>query len=271
MLRFAALALSLAVCACRPAAVASPGSSAKLAPPQRSSVPAPPPGDSEVPRLDTRPLFHRVGGMAAIETVVEEWFARASRDPRVRERFHGLDTTELQRAVAQIACGATGGPCARDAAALRAATAGLELVGAELDALGQDLSAVLHELGMREREHRELLGTLARLRPQLLAAPDTLRPIAPERLAVVTMLANALPRFEVEARALLHAAALAGGRGQRTYAEQLFTRAEALVRPERLMAAAEIFRASAPVRVVEARRDQGTVMVPVSSTSAMSK
>ncbi len=226
----------------------------RVTPPARQAPPLPPPRDSEAPRLDSRRLFERLGGLAGVETVIDLWLVRVTADPRIQERFFNVDRESLRRALVEHACAAAGGPCRRDADELRRAVAGLELVDAELDAAAEDLAGALHELGLNEREHRELLAAFRRARPLLLAPPHLLRPLTRERLATVTMFANFLPPGDKEARArvLMQRAVIAGARGQRTYAEQLFTRAEMLIGSERLMSAAEVFRLGAPPRVLEA-------------------
>jgi plastocyanin len=66
----------------------------------------------------------------------------------------------------------------------------------------------------------------------------------------VTKLAGTLK--DPEAQELLETAVVAGERGQRSYAEQLFTRAEMIVGPKPLAGIAATFRAGAPTRVTSA-------------------
>jgi plastocyanin len=84
----------------------------------------------------------------------------------------------------------------------------------------------------------------------MVVAANKLRPIDATKLAAVTKLTATI--HDKEAAELLAAAVVAGQRGQRSYAEQLFTRAEMVVGPKPLAAVALTFRAGAPQRVMTA-------------------
>jgi len=88
---------------------------------------------------------------------------------------------------------------------------------------------------------------------------STLKPIDDAALEKVTALAATLE--DKAAAELLAAAVVAGKRGQRSYAEQLFTRAEMMVGAKPLASVATTFRAGAPPRVTTAVKtveDKGT-------------
>jgi plastocyanin len=95
-----------------------------------------------------------------------------------------------------------------------------------------------------------LLGALGPLKPDIVVTPDKLKPIDDAKLASVTKLAAGLK--DKAAADLLALAVVAGKRGQRSYAEQLFSRAEMMAGGKPLASVAGVFRAGAPPRVTTA-------------------
>jgi hemoglobin len=195
-------------------------------------------------------LFTRLGGLPAITLVVEEFVARTTTDPRIMHRFFNTDAVTLKRLLVEFVCAATGGSCQYTGRDMPSSHAGMELVDEEFDALVEDLVGALDKFGVPEREKGELLGALGPLRPQMVMGPGKLSPIPEARLAKVSAVAARLSN--VEAQALLSAAVMAGRRGQRSYAEQLFSRAEMAVGARKLAKVADVFRSGAPPRVASA-------------------
>src|SRR5689334_1166689 len=113
--------------------------------------------------------------------------------------------------------------------------AGMDLVDDEFGALVEDLVAALDKFHVPDREKGEILGALGPLKPQIVVAADKLRPIPDARLAEATAVFATIK--DPAAAELLTAAVTAGRRGQRSYAEQLFTRAELIVGPAALASA----------------------------------
>jgi plastocyanin len=128
--------------------------------------------------------------------------------------------------------------------------AGMDLVDDEFNALVEDLAGALDKFNVPDKEKGELLGALGPLKPQIVASPDKLKPIDDARLAAAQKLAASLK--DKAAADLLTLAITAGKRGQRSYAEQLFSRAEMLTGPRPLAPIATVFRAGAPPRVAGA-------------------
>lgn len=254
--------LLLLGCGSRPPAASRPPAPApaeEAAEPSSEATPRPPPVEDEPvektqpaapPASEAATLFARLGGLPAITLVVEEFVARTTTDPRIMHRFFNTDAATLKRLLIEFVCSATGGSCPYTGRDMPSSHAGMELVDEEFDALVEDLVGALDKFGVPEREKGELLGALGPLRPQMVMAPGKLTPIPEERLAKVSAVAAKLRH--VEAQALLSAAVMAGRRGQRSYAEQLFSRAEMAVGPRKLAKVADVFRAGAPPRVASA-------------------
>jgi hemoglobin len=193
-------------------------------------------------------LYERLGGRDAIAAVVDDFVNRSTSDPRIRERFFNTDAATLKRLLTELVCGAAGGPCTYTGRDMHTSHAGMELVDEEFTALVEDLVAALAHFKVGEREQAELLGAIGPLKPQIVAAPAQLQPIAADRLAPVTTLAATVK--DERARTLLELAVVAGQRGQRSYAEQLFARAEMILGVKPVAQVAGVFRAGMPVAIV---------------------
>jgi len=206
-----------------------------------------PPSPPAAAKGDATSLYQRLGGLPAIEAVVNDFVRRTTSDPRIKERFFNTDAAHLKKMLAEQVCAATGGPCTYSGRDMGAAHGGMEIVEEEWNALVEDLVAALDQFQVPAREKGELLGALAGLKPQILARPGDLRPVAAERLAPAAEIGKKLT--DRTARDLMAMAVVAAGRGQRSYAEQLFSRAELRTGPRALATVAPIFRAESPPRV----------------------
>lgn len=206
--------------------------------------------DSGKPAASTKPLFERLGGEPAIAAVVDDFVNRTTADPRIKERFFNTDANNLKRLLTEFVCMATGGPCKYTGRDMASSHAGMDLVDEEFTALVENLAMALDKFKVPDKEKGELLGALGPLKPDIVAAPEKLRPIDEAKLERVSKLAAGLK--DKLAADLLNHAIVAGKRGQRSYAEQLFSRAEMLVGSNRLAAVATTFRAGAPPRVTTA-------------------
>jgi hemoglobin len=230
--------------AATPAEPASSAGDEAKAPPAESAEAAPPVAAAP------KPLFERLGGLPAIKAVVEEFVARTTSDPRIKERFFNTDAENLKRLLTEFVCMATGGPCKYTGRDMASSHAGMDLVDEEFTALVENLAGALDKFKVPEKEKGELLGALGPLKPDIVVAPEKLKPIDEARLAPATKLAAGLK--DKNAAELLTLAVVAGKRGQRSYAEQLFSRAEMIAGAKTLAPVAGVFRAGAPVRVTTA-------------------
>jgi hemoglobin len=215
--------------------------------PAVSQQPAPMPApDTAAPKS----LYDRLGGKDAITAVIDEFVARTTTDPRVKERFFNVDAVQLKKNLVDFVCVATGGPCKYEGRDMSTAHAGMDLVDDEFNAVVEDLVGALDKFKVPEKEKNEILGALGPLKPQMVVSADKLKPIDQAKLDAATKLAATLK--DPKAKELLDDAILAGKRGQRNYAEMLFTRAEMATGPKAVASIASTFRAGAPPRVTTA-------------------
>ncbi len=198
-------------------------------------------------------LFDRLGGLPAITAVVDEFVARTTTDDRIKERFFNVDAVNLKKLLVEFVCLATGGPCTYSGRSMEDSHAGMDLVHDEFGALVEDLVGALDKFKVPAKEKGEILGALGPLEPTMVVGADKLHPIDDAKLAAVTKLAATLK--DKTAAELLGKAVIAGKRGQQSFAEQLFSRAEMSAGTAPLASIAATFRAGAPTRVTTAPKE----------------
>ena len=244
------ICLLLAACGSNKGAPQSPPAVATTEPAPAATEPAAPATSSSEPAATPaadRTLFERLGGIEPIKAVVEEFVTRTTTDPRIKFRFFNTDATQLKRLLTEFVAQATGGNVAYTGRDMTSSHAGMDLVDDEFTALVEDLVAALDKYKVPDREKGELLGALGPLKPQIVVSADKLHPIPEAKLAKATAL---IPMIKDKAAAeMLGAAVTAGKRGQRSYAEQLFSRVEMIVGSPVVASASEAFREGAPPRV----------------------
>jgi hemoglobin len=228
-------------------------------PPTGDSSPTPTPAsEPSAPKSEPAPakgksLYDRLGGKPAVEAVVAEFVGRTTSDDRIKDRFFNVDADNLKKLLVEFVCMAGGGGCQYEGRDMATAHAGMDLTDGDFNALVEDLVGALDKFKVPEKEKGELLGALGPLKPQIVAPADKLHPIDDKKLESVTKLAATLKGDkDKEAVRLLGVAVTAGKAGQRSYAEQLFTRAEMIAGPKALAKAAPVFRAGAPERITTA-------------------
>ena len=192
-------------------------------------------------------LYDRLGGKKAITAVVDEFIGRVAADARIKHRFFNTDIDKLKMLLVEQVCQATGGPCKYSGLDMETSHAGMELVDEEFTALVEDLAGALDKFKVPAKEKGELLGALGPLQPQIVSPKDRLKPVPEGAIAKATAVAAKLTNGD--AVDIMSAAIVAAKRGQRNYADQLFTRVEALVGAKAVAAAAPTFRDGAPPRI----------------------
>lgn len=199
-------------------------------------------------------LFERLGGQPAVTAVVDAFLKRVAADKRINGRFINVDLGRLRTLLIQFVSQATGAQVAYTGREMHEGHVGLQILGEEFDALVEDLVGALVELKVPAREKNELLGALGPLKAKIVNPPSEAaakhdpalaqraRAIAQEMRAPETKQAGELLELAVNARV----------RGQRSYADQLFSAAERLAPAGRFDAVTALFREGAPERITTA-------------------
>lgn len=196
-------------------------------------------------------LYERLGGEPAVSAVVDAFLQRVAADKRINGRFINTDLARLRGLLIQFVSSATGAKVEYTGRDMHVTHAGLQIVDEEFDALVEDLTFALVKLKVPDREKNELLGALGPLKPQIVAPPPAAAAQHDPALARQTQELAATLRSEGQSQPadLLDMAVKARVRGQRTYAEQLFSAAERQLPSGRLDAVALLFREGAPERI----------------------
>jgi hemoglobin len=192
-------------------------------------------------------LYERLGGQRAIVAVVDDFVGRVAADDRIKLRFINTDIPRLKSLLVEFVCMGTGGPCKYSGQDMETSHAGMELVAEEFDALVEDLSATLDKFNVPANEKGQLLGALAPLKPLIVTPKDRLRPVSDAQIARANAVVATIS--DANAKQLMQAAIVAAKRGQRNYADQLFSRVEIAVGAQAVAAAAPTFRDGAPKRI----------------------
>ncbi len=192
-------------------------------------------------------LYDRLGGQRAIVAVVDDFIDRVAADSRINLRFGNTDIPKLKILLVEFVCMATGGPCKYTGRDMETSHAGMELVDDEFTALVEDLAATLDKFKVPAKEKGELLGALGPLKPRIVTPEDRLKPVSDAQVAKATAVLDKIT--DKPTRELMAAAITAAKRGQRNYADQLFSRVELAVGTELVAGAVQTFREGAPPRI----------------------
>lgn len=245
-----AMALPVAGCATSESEAAPPATTP--APAAHGAAPA-----ASAPAAAPAPvgtLYERLGGKPAITAVVDEFVGRVAADKRINLRFINTDIPQLKIYLVDFVCVATGGPCKYEGRDMHAAHAGMQLVDEEFTALVEALAGALNALKVPQREQNEILGALGPLKDQIVDPPSAeaqshdpaMEKIAAEQAAALREAGHG------HAADLLEGATRARVRGQRNYAEILFSAAERDSGRGTITELASFFRAGSPERITTA-------------------
>ncbi len=193
-----------------------------------------------------RSLFQRLGGKPAIEAVVGEFVARLAADVRVKYRFANSDIEELTTQLVDFVCAASGGPCKYAGRPMRGLHLQMQIVDEEWDATVEALVAALDKFEVGVAERHEVLGAIGATRQDIVSPPAE-KP-AGDELARIETASRDLSRFGKHAE-IMGAAFTVLRRGQRSYADQLFSMVELWTSPATVADLAPLFRTGAPPRI----------------------
>jgi hemoglobin len=214
--------------------------------PQSATTAAAKPAAATAPAAPNE-LYDRLGGQRAIVAVVDDFIGRVAADSRIKLRFANTDIPQLKQFLVEFVCMATGGPCKYTGRDMETSHAGMEVVDEEFAALVEDLAATLDKFKVPAKEKNALLGALGPLQPRIVTPRERLRPVSEAQLAKATAVLDKLS--DKPTRELMQAAIVAAKRGQRNYADQLFSRVEIAAGAEVVASAAPAFRTGAPPRI----------------------
>jgi hemoglobin len=116
----------------------------------------------------TPTLYERLGGLKAIQMVVNDFVGVVAEDGRINNRFSKTDIPKLKQRLVEQVCQGTGGPCTYQGKDMVAAHKGMNITDGEFGALVEDLIKALDKNKVPEKEKSELLGVLAPMKPAIV-------------------------------------------------------------------------------------------------------
>ncbi len=113
-------------------------------------------------------LYARLGGMPAIEAVVDEFTARMAADPRVNKGFAKTDIAKFKKNLADQICEATGGPCKYKGKDMVSAHKGMNITNEQFNITGGHLAAALDKFNVPMKEKNELLSAIGSMQKDIV-------------------------------------------------------------------------------------------------------
>jgi hemoglobin len=113
-------------------------------------------------------LYHRMGGLPTIRSVVDDFVLRLRADHRVSQFFEGSNIPLVKEHLTQLFCEVSGGPCTYLGADMKTAHAGMGVANADFNAVAEDLGVSLDVAKVPEREKMELLSILSKMRRDIV-------------------------------------------------------------------------------------------------------
>jgi hemoglobin len=114
-------------------------------------------------------LYDRLGGDAAVEVVVDDFYDRVLADDRVNHHFEGVEMDALKAHQRAFIASAAGGPVEYEGRDMAAAHAHLGITDEEFGIVAEHLSAALANNGVADEDRDALLGDVAALQPAIVS------------------------------------------------------------------------------------------------------
>jgi hemoglobin len=118
----------------------------------------------------TTSIYDAIGGPAAVEAAVTDFYVRVLADPQLAGFFAGTDMRKLQSHQRAFLTAALGGPQLYTGRAMPEAHAGLDITDADFDAVVGHLAATLESLGVPPDTIGVIATALTPLREEIVTA-----------------------------------------------------------------------------------------------------
>jgi hemoglobin len=124
-------------------------------------------------------LYDRLGKVAGITAVIDDFVARCAADDRINPKFARTDVPRLKAMLVEQVSAATGGKVQYTGRSMSETHRGMKVTAGEFDALVEDLVATLNKFNVPEADKASLLGILAPLRADIVEveSPETGTPL----------------------------------------------------------------------------------------------
>lgn len=119
---------------------------------------------------ETETLYDRLGGEAAVDAAVDEFYDRVLADDSLAGFFEATDVDELRTHQAAFLTTVTGGPERYENADMAEAHDGLAITDEEFDRVATHLAETLLDLGVDRGDVEEVTGVVETLRGDVVSA-----------------------------------------------------------------------------------------------------
>ncbi|EMA39029.1 group I truncated hemoglobin [Halococcus hamelinensis] len=116
----------------------------------------------------TDSVYEEIGGKAAVEAVVEDFYDRVLSDDRLVGFFDGTDMAELRAHQVQFISAVAGGPMTYSGDEMRDAHRHLDIREADFEAVGTHLERALRENGVDEANIAAIMDEVSALEDPIL-------------------------------------------------------------------------------------------------------
>lgn len=113
-------------------------------------------------------LYQRLGGLPAIQAVINQFVSNVAADPRINHFFAHTNIPVFKQALVNQVCQVTGGPCVYTGPPMMVVHHGMNITNADFDALVGDLVAAMNQLNVPQADQQQLLAILGPLRSQIV-------------------------------------------------------------------------------------------------------
>ena len=118
--------------------------------------------------MKEKSLYDRLGGLPAIQAVIDDFVANVAADGRINKQFAQTDIPKLKKNLVDQVCQATGGPCKYTGLDMKTAHKGMKITDADFNALVEDLVKSLDKFKVPAKEKNELLTALGSMKPDIV-------------------------------------------------------------------------------------------------------
>ena len=136
--------------------------------------------DADEDKPPEKPLYERVGGEKTIVALVDDLVARAADDPRVNFVRRGAprqvqatpeNVARLKTRLVQFLGTAAGGPQKYEGEDMTTAHKGMRITTGEFDAFAEHFRAAMYQVGIGEKEQKELTEIIESTRGPIVEVP----------------------------------------------------------------------------------------------------
>jgi hemoglobin len=123
---------------------------------------------SGMQKAEEASLYDRLGGKEAITAVVTHLWGVVSQDSRINHYFANTKPEAFGSQLVDFLCQGAGGPCTYNGQDMHNAHTGMNISGADFDALAEDIVISLDHFKVPEKEKNEVMAMLGGMKQAVI-------------------------------------------------------------------------------------------------------